>query len=254
MVFTADGTAIQWWMGETLLRTVTFPRFAGLLYVNRVYPGPGIRRIRFKDLRFYSGRDPLTPNPSVGIRFPAELRPPDRPGYGDSFSDIRSATEMEIGTIRRRNKMRVAPRTFTLQWTFTQAHYAIFDYWWQHTIQGGLKPFDIKLLDDDETLVWYGVTVVGGTFRAEIVHELEWRVSFRVKALAPHFGTNRLSGTDELNGRANIGLSASGNLFVYTPFYAKSEPGLTATGVLNVIGMIGEAEVGMYQLPRGQLA
>lgn len=191
---------------------------------------------------------------ATGICFPADLRVPDRDGFGDTFEEIRSAFVPEVGSTRRRNRMRTAPRVFDLQWVFTQDNYHIFDAWWQNTIKGGEQAFDIQLLDDDETIVWFTVHALG-EFKSEIVNELEWRVTLRVRALEENFGTMRPSGTDELGGRAVVGVAqGTGAIKAYTPIRGKATVGLTATGRFNVTGLFGLATPGMFRLPRGTLA
>jgi len=191
---------------------------------------------------------------ATGIRFPADLRVPDRDGYGDTFEEIRSAFEPEIGQVRRRNRMRSAPRVFDLQWVLNQADYQIFDVWWQNTIKGGEQSFDIQLLDDDHTLVWYTVHALG-EYKAEVVHELEWRVTLRVRALGDNFGSTRPAGTDELKGRAAVGVvRGTGAIKVTRPIRGTTSVGVTASGRLAFPAMRGSTTVGMYRLPRGTLA
>lgn len=191
---------------------------------------------------------------ATGVRFPSTLRVADRDGHGDTFEEIRSAFEPEVGSVRRRNRMRSAPRVFDLQWVFRQADYHTFDLWWQNTIKGGERDFDIQLLDDDETLVWYTVHVLG-PYKAEVVNELEWRVTMRVRALGDNFGAVRPSGTDELAGRTSVGVSrASAAIKIAKPIRGAATVGLTGTGKLNFDAMRGATSVGMYRLPRGTLA
>lgn len=191
----------------------------------------------------------------TGIRFPPGLRPPDRDGYEDADEETRSEFQADTGAPRRRNKYRIAPRVFDLQWSFTQAEYYAFDYWVQHTISGGALEFDIQLLDDDETLVWYTVTGVG-EFSYEISDpegELRYRVRWKVRAKAENFGETRPAGTDELMGRATVGVTTRGALLVYTPFRGSTSVGVTsAKGRLSLPGLRGSINVGMYQLPRAR--
>lgn len=185
------------------------------------------------------------------ISFPAQLSVPDRNGYTESFEDTRSAVEMEIGTVRRRNRFRKPPRLFDLQWTFTQAEFQVFDIWWQDTIKGGAEEFDIRLLDADKTIVWYTVTV-REEYKAEVVNELEWRVTMQVKALAENFGQTRPAGTDTLAGVTRVGVSAQGALLIARTLRGKTDLGVTATARFSLPAMRGLAEVGMFRLPRAR--
>lgn len=189
----------------------------------------------------------------TGIRLPLELPLVTRTSHGDTFEEIRKAFEPEIGVIRRRNRMRVAPRIFDCQLELSQDEYSLFDNWWQDVIKGGERDFDIQLLDDDYTLVWYTVHVIG-EYTAEVIDPMDWRVSFRVKALGDSFGPIRGSGTDELGGRVTVGVSNPlANIRVYAPFYGRVLPEVTPTAKLNVLPLYGNTDIGMYSLPRGVL-
>lgn len=193
---------------------------------------------------------------SASIRFPASLRTPDRDGYGDTHEEARTVFQPDTGAPRRRNKYRLVPRIFDVKWTFTQAEYTVFDAWVQNTIDGGAREFDVQLLDDDESLVWYTVKALG-SFSFNIDEpdgELRYTVSWRFRALHESFGAVRLSRTDELAGRAYVGVTTSGRIKVYTPFRGRTDVGVTSFGKLNVLPLYGRAEVGMYQLPRGNLS
>lgn len=188
---------------------------------------------------------------SAGIRFPSQLQYPERIGYSESFEDTRSLVEMEIGPARRRNKYRRPPRLFDLQWTFAQADFAVFDFWWQNTIGGGAWEFDIQLLDADQTIVWYTVTAVG-EYKSEVVNAMEWRVTLRVKALAASFGEVRESRTDELQGVCPVGVTPSGALLIPKTVRGTANVGLTASSRFSLPDLRGTAEVGMFRLPRAR--
>jgi len=188
-----------------------------------------------------------------GIAFPMDLPVVSRPGHGDMFEEIRSSFEPEVGVARRRNRMRVAPRIFDIQLDLSQDEFSIFDYWWQDTILGGEKEFDIQLLNDDNVLVWYTVNVLG-EYSADVTKTMDWIVSFKVRAKLDAFGTIRVPGTDTLAGTADVGLSStSGGLLAYTPFYGSGTIDLTATGEFNITGLLGAADVGLYWVPWGKL-
>lgn len=188
----------------------------------------------------------------ASIRFPADLRPPDREGYSDNYEVIQSEFVPEIGASRRRNRFTTAPREFSVEWIFTQREFAIFDEWHETAICGGEREFDIQLLDDAYALVWYTVTAPE-PFRYEIVEPegvYQFRVTWKLRAKSPSFGTIRPSGTDELGGSCIAGVfNASGKLKVYAPFFGTCEPSVSATLRTLLSPLSGVSEVGMYQLP-----
>lgn len=194
---------------------------------------------------------------TTGIRYPATLPPPSRDAYAEEFEEIHRATEMEAGTRRKRARMRVAPRRFDVGAVLSQTQFAEFDRWWQDTIKGGEREFDIELLDDDDAdaLVWYTVRSVDGSYDLDVTETATYRVSFVVRAVGDSFAT-RPSGTDELEGRSTLGLTAApGRLLVFTPFRALSAVGITgARSVFNLPPLQGRAEVGLLGFTRGQLA
>lgn len=192
-----------------------------------------------------------------GIRFPTSLRSPDREGYGDADEETRTAFQPSVGAVRRRHKYRTAPRVFDVRWTFTQTEYYTFDYWVQYTIDGGALPFDIQLLDDDQTLVWYTVTAVG-EFRYEILEaegELRYQVNWRLRAKSNYFGESRPSGTDELRGEGALpGVTTYGVLRVYTPLRGAADVGVSAAKArFNLLGLYGSINVGLPNLPKARL-
>lgn len=142
---------------------------------------------------------------ATGIRIPPQVPPPLRDGYGDTYEETRTSVEMDAGAPRIRNKMRSAPRLFTLTWHMSAAVYKVFDIWFAETIAGGAKEFDIQLLDDSETLVWYTATFEKGSYRAAIEEDNNWRVSATLRAVGDSFPT-RPPGTDELRGVADLSL------------------------------------------------
>ena len=193
---------------------------------------------------------------TTGIRFPSDLPLPDRSDYRETFEEIRRSLEMESGTQRRRNRMRAAPRRFDLSFQLTQNEFAAFDTWWQSTIRGGEREFDIQLQADDagEALVWYTVRVVDGVYNAEVNERMEYRVTFTVRAVAEGFAT-RISGTDELRADLRIGLqSAKANALIYSPYRADTSVGVTyARAVFNLPPLRGATAVGLLQYTRGRL-
>lgn len=187
----------------------------------------------------------------TGIRFPSQLRVPDREGYNATFEETRSVVDMEAGPARRRNKYRRPPQLFDLQWTFNQADFTVFDIWWQDTIGGGTREFDIQLLDDDETVVWYTVTAKG-EYKAEVSEVMDWRVTLRVKALGANFGPVRPAGTDELMGLAEVGVTARGMLLIPKVLRGSTSVGITAQARFSLPPLRGAASVGLFRLPRAR--
>lgn len=187
-----------------------------------------------------------------GIRFPQELRLPDRDGYGDVYAEGRTAFQPDTGAVRRRNRFTVTPRIFDVQWSFTQAELYAFDWWVQNTIEGGALKFDIQLLDDDQTLVWYTVNAVG-QYSYDIQEpeaEPRYVVQWKLCALDNHFGEFRPAGTDELRGFTGVGVTGRGALQVAKALHGFTGVGVSsATGRLNLPPLYGTIEVGMKQLP-----
>lgn len=158
---------------------------------------------------------------ATGIRVPPNILPPDREGYSDTYESTRSNVPMEIGPARVRNRMRAAPRIFNIKWTLSQEVYSIFDIWWQETILGGDLEFDIQLLDDTDTLVWFTVRWIEGTYKAEISEAGKWSVTGAIRTISDSFAT-RPAGTDELNGRSKPGIVAKGFLQIAVALHGRA--------------------------------
>lgn len=177
----------------------------------------------------------------TGIRFPL----PQPGSIADTYDETRSSVDMEAGPARVRNKMRTAPRVFDVQWLMSQSAYETFDRWWQFTIKGAEREFDVQLLDDDETLVWYTARWIG-EYSASINSErYEWTVSGKLRALGDSFLV-RPSGTDELQGRASVGMTARGELrAVGVRLYGRASVGISAIARLDSLPFYGSASVGI---------
>lgn len=191
---------------------------------------------------------------SSSIRFPADLPIPLRDSYSETFEEIHRNLAMEVGTARRRARMRTAPRRFSLSLTLSQAEFATFDSWWQFTILGGQREFDIQLLDEDDIdpLVWYTVHVVDGEYSLNVTQSFDYEVSFSVRAVGASFA-DRPSGTDTLRGYNLMGMQAvKGDLLVFTPYRGNTSIGITyARAVGNLQPLRGGAS--FYMLARGRL-
>lgn len=180
---------------------------------------------------------------ATGIRIPPQVPPPLRDGYGDTYEETRTSVEMDAGAPRIRNKMRSAPRLFTVTWHMTADVYKVFDIWFAETIAGGAKQFDIQLLDDSETLVWYTATFQDGSYRAAIEEDNNWRVSATLRAVGESFAT-RPPGTDEMRGVANLSLlPARGQLLIRKVLFGSVMLGIGegTRGALKPVPLYGRA-------------
>lgn len=192
---------------------------------------------------------------SSSIRIPVEIPIVDREGFGSAYANHRSIWEPEVGAARRRRKYRRTPRFFDLQFTLRQHEYYVFDNWYQFVIQSGAVPFDIQLLDDDESLMWYTVQGVAPytyerNHNGEPIYLLRWRV----RAMDEGFEV-RLSGTDELGGAADVGVdNAYAAIEVAKALGGVANIDVTPTAQMALFPFNGVAEVGMYYLPRAQFA
>lgn len=121
-------------------------------------------------------------------------------GYTNTREETRVRVAMETGAARQRQTMLRSPRIFTVQWEFTSSEYLTFESWLQGSVKGGEHDFDIQLLDDTESLIWYTVRFVSQP-EASIVdlNSDQWRVSAVLRSKDPPFGS-RPPGTNELRG------------------------------------------------------
>lgn len=180
---------------------------------------------------------------ATGIRIPPQVPPPLRDDYSDTYEESRTAVDMDAGAPRTRNKMRTAPRLFTVSWHMTAAVYKVFDIWFAETVAGGAREFDIQLLDDSETLVWYTATFEKGSYRAAVEDGGNWRVSATLRAVGDSFPT-RPPGTDELRGVAALDLTAPrGLLVIQKVLFGSTTLGIGegTRGVLKPVPLYGRA-------------
>lgn len=177
----------------------------------------------------------------TGIRFP--LGVPEKTGFGDTYEETRSRLDMEIGPARVRNRMRLAPRTFTVQWSFGFDEYLIYERWWQNVIKGTSKKFDIQLLDDTESIVWFTCEWIK-PFVANLNASNVWVVTGTIRTISDSFET-RPSGTDELAGTVSMGLTASAAMLIKKTLYGKASLGLTAQAKPKAIPLYGRARLGL---------
>lgn len=162
---------------------------------------------------------------ATGIRLPPSIRQPDRE-LDDTYEETRTTVDMDIGPARVRNKMRSAPRLFNVRWTLDQAGYHAFDIWFQETILGGEQEFDLQLLDDAETLVWYTARWLAGTYNAEIQQDGKWVVTGTIRAVGDSFAY-RPPGTDELAGRAGIVVRGVAKMLIKKVLFGRSYLGVS---------------------------
>lgn len=184
---------------------------------------------------------------STLLRFPPELPPPLRDGYGIAPEDGRLAFEPEVGLPRRRRTAPTEPLRFELTWQFTQAQYTLFDLWWQDTIAGGTKLFDIQLLNDRDALVWYTCEWIG-EYEAEIVDVADWRVKATLRSKFAPF-TTRDPQTNNIRGRAQVGTAlARSTLEVGKAIRGRASVGLSsATLRISRLPMYGRTSLGVFR-------
>lgn len=191
----------------------------------------------------------------TGIRFPVELPLPLRDGYALTYEDTRASAQPESGTARVRRVVRSEPRLESLVWSFTQAQYRVFDLWWHETIASGAREFDILLTDLYHNTVWFTARWIGD-FEAEMTNAAyRWRVRGALRLLGESFA-DRPSGTDELTGRATVGVSASGNLAVEKLMFATARFEVVGAGRLSGSGgflAVGVGITGTGRIPLGPL-
>lgn len=132
---------------------------------------------------------------SSGVIFPSSL-PHPLPDYTDQYVETRSAFESETGYVRRRRRASVPPRKFELHWDLSLEQYKVFDDWFQNTLTAGSRPFDIQLLDDDFTLVWYTLHVTDVKYVAESTETMDWRISLQTQTIDEYFEHRAPSSSD----------------------------------------------------------
>ena len=168
---------------------------------------------------------------STGIRIPPQIPLPDKVGYGDTYEESRTTSVMESGPPRIRNKFRTAPKLIDVQFSLSQYEYQIFEVWWQEAIRGGELEFDIQLIDDTETVVWYTCRWLGGSFTAEIAVDNDWVVAGKLRTIGGPFDI-RPADTDELEGLSRLLTIANGSLLIGKTLRGKSVLSIAAKGKL----------------------
>jgi hypothetical protein len=157
------------------------------------------------------------------IVFP-DIALPLRDSVVDTFEDTRSKVQMETGATRIRRRNRTAPRIYELSWDMSQEEFALFDEWYQYTINGGDLPFDIQIQDDLGDLAW--LTAKGlDDYSAKCINGFDWQVTWKVRSTQPIF-YGRIP--VPFSGRASIGVQGLGDLEVLKPLYGISSIGIVA--------------------------
>lgn len=186
---------------------------------------------------------------------PTEILFPDislqlRDSVRDLFEETRSKIPMETGSHRTRRWNRTAPRIYELSWDMSQEEFALFDEWYQYTINGGDLPFDIPIQDDLGDQAWLTAQGVED-YEATCINGFDWQVSWKIRSVQPIFyGRVPLP----FSGRGQIGVRGFGQLQVLKPLYGRAS--IDVTGEVFVPppppagkGVIGITARGML-LPR----
>ena len=181
---------------------------------------------------------------STGIRFPVDLNPPDRSGYGDAFEDTRSAFEPEIGHARRRNRYTVTPRVFNVCWTMSASEAKIFDTWCHDTLEGMSRKFDIQLQDGLDALAWFTCMWLEEPIFENIAGTTRIKITGTLRSITDSFST-RASGTDELHGAAKVGpAGGAADLLVTIGLATQTTFGpSTCAGWMGAVLLRGEASI-----------
>lgn len=164
---------------------------------------------------------------SSPIRLPAIISIPQRDSFTDGFEFANLRTQFEIGAPRSRRMRTLAPRLFSVTFVCDAQQFQEWEYFYQDTIKGGSLPFDILLLDDDNSYVWFTVNTVGDyTYNNVGTAYDRWNVVVALRSKYPSFST-RDPGTSELGGLASVGADIFGGLHI--PYVMK---GLSSIDVL----------------------
>lgn len=182
---------------------------------------------------------------SSSIRIPESTPLPDRDTFQSNFESSTKTMPMEIGGARQRRMRSIAPRRWTLKITMSTVQYQEFDYWFQNAINGGASLFDMQLLDDDQTLVWYTVNALDGYGFENVANDADtWIITMTVRSKLPSF-TDRVPGTNDLHGDAELGISSAGVLHVPYTMRGAASLGLSAQTRLGSPRMQGRTDMGV---------
>lgn len=81
----------------------------------------------------------------MAVSYPAFLPKPQYDGYGIEQQDAVLRTEMESGPARQRLRFTQVPSKITVQWWFSDWHFALFESWFENDAKRGAEYFDIDL-------------------------------------------------------------------------------------------------------------
>jgi len=181
---------------------------------------------------------------SSSISIPATLPIPQRDSFSSTYEQPNSRTEMEIGAPRQRRTKSIAPKLFTLTFVMNGTQFQQFEYWYQNSIKGGSLLFDMQLLDDDNTLVWYTVNIVGEYSYANVGTAFDrWTVTMTVRSKLASFAV-RNPGTSELQGVVSAGTELQGAISIPYVMRGAVYVGTELQGLLNSASMRGSISVG----------
>lgn len=176
-------------------------------------------------------------------RLPEALPLPQRDTLSTTFEQVNGRTVMEIGAARQRRLRSIAPRLFSVSLVLNAPQFQQFEYWYQNSIKGGALVFDMQLLDDDNTLVWYTVNIVGQyTYENIGTADTQWLVRITVRSTLPAFSV-RDPGT-ALIGRIDVGTELLGNLSVPFVMRGMVSVGTELQGAIRSQSMRGQINVG----------
>lgn len=147
---------------------------------------------------------------SSNLVFPANL-PDPLPDYTELEVESRTQFESETGYIRRRRRTSTPPRKFELSWVLSTEQLNTFQNWFDDILDNGSRDFDIQLLDDDKSLVWYTVTIPSGNYTSEASSVSDWLLKLSVQSLDEPF-VDRISGSAQLDGFARLDSFGTGAL------------------------------------------
>lgn len=189
---------------------------------------------------------------SSSIRIPEALPIPDRDSFQATFEDIATRTPMEVGAPRVRRARSLAPELFTLTMDLNLSQYQEFDYWYQNTIRGGESEFDMQLLDDDTTLVWYTVRMIGEYQYQNIGPFLDqWQITMTVRTFKPSFA-DRPPGTNDLKSGLVMEMTLAGHLSV--PYVMRGAIHMDMSPLVRLTDGRMYGSMGFDMLPVGRFA
>lgn len=166
---------------------------------------------------------------------PTDLPDPLISGYGMTPEKALERTSYEAGVPRHRTMWSEPPEVLTLTWLLKRPQKAIFQDWYDSTLQGGTRKFDLQVKGQSENS-WWVAQFIDNPWTSEVVEYNLLRVSARVLLEGPP--------TAERNLNLNLGMDLAGtvtttmNLTVIGDFAMDLAGTVTATMVLTALGGI----------------